>query len=150
MRIEQLILRYPMLELTDHINFLSADKGGVLMPEKNILAYFNTPEQAKQVAAKLQGLQVVDMSIDRFSRYPGEGSNEPILNSAMSSLASVTLDGTFNRDAAVLAAADVSASGMSDGGGGGPTGKDILLTVVVDESSHHDALAIIEQAGGLV
>ncbi|WP_211745507.1 hypothetical protein [Paenibacillus sp. Marseille-Q4541] len=119
------------------------------MPEKNILAYFNTPEQAQQVAAKLQGLKVEHMSIDRFSRYAGQGSNEPILTSTMSSLASVTQDGTFSQGAGILAAADVSASGMSDGGVGGPSGKDILLTVVVDESSHHDALAIIEQSGGL-
>ncbi|GIP42058.1 hypothetical protein J45TS6_05170 [Paenibacillus sp. J45TS6] len=120
------------------------------MTEKNILAYFNTPEQAQSVAAKLQGLKVEHMSIDRFSRYAGEGSNDPILTSTMSSLASVTQDGTFTKDAGVLAAADVTASGMSDGGGGGPTGKDILLTVVVDESSHHEALAIIEQSGGFI
>ncbi|MCM3784500.1 hypothetical protein M3231_16070 [Neobacillus mesonae] len=121
------------------------------MTDKNILAYFNSPDQAQQVAAKLKSLMIQDISIDRFSRYPGEGSNEVILNGAMDSLASVTQDGTFtNSSSGILAAADPSASGMSDGGAGGPTGKDILLTVVVDESSHHEALRIIEESGGLI
>ncbi|HEY2493675.1 MAG TPA: hypothetical protein VGI33_12305 [Paenibacillus sp.] len=34
--------------------------------EKNILAYFKSPEQADSVARKLQSLRIVDMSIDRF------------------------------------------------------------------------------------
>lgn len=119
--------------------------------DKNILAYFNTPEQAQQVAAKLSSLKLESISIDRFSRYPGEGSNESILNSAMDSLSSATLHGSFtSASSGILAAADPSASGMSDGGAGGPTGKDILLTVVVDESVHHEALRIIEESGGLI
>ena len=38
----------------------------------------------------------------------------------------------------------------SHGGQGGPTGHDILLTAVVDESMHHQALRIVEEAGGLI
>lgn len=87
--------------------------------DKNILAYFNTPEQAQQVAAKLSSLKLESISIDRFSRYPGEGSNESILNSTMDSLSSATLHGSFtSASSGILAAADPSASGMSDGGAG--------------------------------
>jgi hypothetical protein len=31
-----------------------------------------------------------------------------------------------------------------------PTGRDILLTAVVDESIHHQAMSIVEQAGGML
>ncbi|MGF7046078.1 hypothetical protein J2T13_000540 [Paenibacillus sp. DS2015] len=36
------------------------------MVEKNILAYFKSPEQADSVSRKLQSLRIIDMSIDRF------------------------------------------------------------------------------------
>ncbi|AZK46822.1 hypothetical protein [Paenibacillus lentus] len=121
------------------------------MGEKNILAYFKSPEEAEGAARKLQALRVVDLSIDRFSKYPGEGY-DPLnpITGKISSLAAVTQDGEItNPSAGILAAADPAASGMSHGGQGGPTGHDILLTVVVDESSHHQALRIIEEVGGI-
>ncbi|SMF35708.1 hypothetical protein [Paenibacillus barengoltzii] len=122
------------------------------MAEKNILAYFKSPEQAKGVARKLSALRVEDISIDRFSRYAGEGYNpmNPVSGS-ISSLAAVTQDASItNPSAGILTAADPAASGLSHGGQGGPTGHDILLTAVVDESIHHQALRIIEEAGGLI
>lgn len=120
--------------------------------EKNILAYFKSPEEAEGAARKLQALRVVDLSIDRFSRYPGEGY-DPLnpVTGKISSLAAITQDAEItNRSAGILSAADPAASGMSHGGQGGPTGHDILLTVVVDESSHHQALRIIEELGGMM
>ena len=42
------------------------------MTEKNILAYFHSPEQA-QGRPKLEALRVEDLSINRFSRYAGVG-----------------------------------------------------------------------------
>ncbi|CAH1209309.1 MULTISPECIES: hypothetical protein [Paenibacillus] len=122
------------------------------MTEKNILAYFHSPEQAEGAAKKLQALRVEDMSIDRFSRYAGDGpsgaSYTPGVTGSFSSWVPDTM-GT-NSSSGILAAADPSASGMSDGGQGGPTGRDILLTVVVDENLHHRAMSIIEQAGGMI
>ncbi|MFR9708304.1 hypothetical protein ACL02P_02550 [Paenibacillus sp. MB22_1] len=122
------------------------------MAEKNILAYFKSPEQAEGVARKLNALRVEEISIDRFSRYAGEGYNpmNPVTGS-ISNLAAVTQDASMtNQSAGILAAADPAASGLSHGGQGGPTGHDILLTAVVDESIHHQALRIIEEAGGLI
>ena len=127
-------------------------KAGMTMGEKNILAYFKSPEEAEGVAKKLNALRAIDVSIDRFSRYPGEGYDpmNPVTGK-VSSLASITQDAAItNRSAGILAAADPAASGLSHGGQGGPTGHDILLTAVVDESVHHQALRIVEEAGGLV
>ncbi|AQT83931.1 hypothetical protein ERICIV_03122 [Paenibacillus larvae subsp. larvae] len=123
------------------------------MAEKNILAYFNTPEQAKEVASKLNALRAEDVQIDRFGRYLGVGVDDVMnpITGNFSSLGNLTLGANFaNRSSAIMAAADTSASGMSDGGQGGPNGKDILLTAVVDESIHEQALQIIRDSGGIV
>ncbi|GIP20553.1 hypothetical protein [Paenibacillus sp. J22TS3] len=122
------------------------------MAEKNILAYFKSPEEAEGVSRKLNALRVIDMSITRFSRYPGEGVDPANMYSGdWNSLASLTQDAEItNKSVGILAATDPAASGLSDGGQGGPTGRDILLTVVVDENSHHQALRLIEEAGGML
>ncbi|MFP4977246.1 hypothetical protein ACE6ED_17715 [Paenibacillus sp. CN-4] len=123
------------------------------MSERSILAYFKTPEEAESVSRKLKSLRVIDMSIDRFSKYPG-GSTYHNINPRtgnFESLANLTLNASVDsRSAGILAAADTGASGMSDGGDGGPTGRDILLTVVLDEASFHPALRLIEEAGGVL
>ncbi|CEH30780.1 hypothetical protein AM501_30115 [Aneurinibacillus migulanus] len=122
------------------------------MAEKNILAYFKSPEEAEQAAQKLSELGVVDLSIDRISRYSGQGTERMMntLGGELPSLASTVLDADItNRGAGILLAADVSASGMSDGGQDDITGRDILLTVVVEEPKHHQALHIVEQSGGM-
>ncbi|AMA72348.1 hypothetical protein ACH33_05425 [Aneurinibacillus sp. XH2] len=122
------------------------------MGEKNILAYFKSPEEAEKAASELQTLGVVDMQIDRISRFPGDGVGRIMnpITSNMSSLADVTLGADVsNRDAGVLLAADVGASGMSDGGQDDTIGRDILLTIVVEEEKHHSALQIVEKNGGI-
>ncbi|RCX22750.1 hypothetical protein DFP94_101333 [Fontibacillus phaseoli] len=121
------------------------------MSEKNILAYFKSPEEAEGVARKLNALRALEVSVDRFSRYAGEGYDpmNPVAGK-ISSLSAITQDAAItNTSAGILTAADPAASGMSHGGQGGPTGHDILLTAVVDESIHHQALRIVEEAGGL-
>ncbi|MNZ84383.1 hypothetical protein D3C78_1031370 [compost metagenome] len=101
------------------------------MGEKNILAYFKSPEEAEGVARKLKALRAIDVSIERFSGSMGNSNS---------------LD--FSNSIGILAASDPTASGMSHGGQGGPTGHDILLAAVVDESIHHQALRIVEETGG--
>jgi len=122
------------------------------MTEKNILAYFHSPEQAQGVVKKLEALRVDDLSINRFSRYAGVGpsgaSYKPGISGSYSSWVPDAMQ--TNASSGIMAAADPAASGMSDGGQGGPTGRDILLTVVVDEEVHHRAMSIIEQAGGMI
>jgi hypothetical protein len=121
--------------------------------EKNILAYFKTPEEAEGAAQKLHALRAIDVSIDRFSKNPGDGLDhrENPSTGDFSSLASLTSDADVTgQSPGILLSAGIDASGYSDGGQGGPTGRDILLTAVVDESVHHQALNVVEQAGGQI
>lgn len=104
-----------------------------MMGEKNILAYFKSPEEADQVSRKLQSLRVVDMSINRFNAFQGN--------------ANATWG---NPSAGFLSTASTTSSGMSDGGHGESTGFDILLTVVTEGDSFDQAVRIIEEAGGMV
>lgn len=123
-----------------------------MLTEKNILAYFRSPEEAQGVARKLEALKVVDMSIDRFSAYPGGEMNNIMnpLTGNIVSLTSMTLNSALsNTSAGILGAADPSASGMS-AADDGLHGRDILLTVVLDESVFERAMSIIEEAGGFV
>ncbi|MDF2648917.1 MAG: hypothetical protein K0Q73_4722, partial [Paenibacillus sp.] len=112
------------------------------MTESSILAYFKSPEQAEAALARLQSLRIVDSSIDRIDGYPGEGSDPiSVLNGDFPGLGALTLGGDFpDRNAGILAAASVSASGMSSGGPDNQvTGYDILLTVVLNKEDHEKA-----------
>lgn len=123
------------------------------MTEKNILAYFKSPEEAQSVARKLEALRVADMSIDRFSAYPGGELNHTMnpLTGNIVSLTSMTQNSSLsNQSAGILGAADPAASGMSDGRQDGIEGRDILLTVVLDENVFHQAIRIIEDSGGQI
>jgi len=129
------------------------EEGKNIGMEKNILAYFKSPEEAQSAANKLYALRAVDVSIDRFSKNPGDGIDHRMnpISGDFPSLTSLTSDADVSgRNPGILLAADIDASGMSDGGQGGPTGRDILLTAVVDEQVHHQAMRIIEQAGGQI
>ncbi|WP_317979557.1 hypothetical protein [Paenibacillus glycanilyticus] len=121
------------------------------MAEKNILAYFKSPEQAEKALEQIKALKLIDSSINRFDGYPGDGSDRirnPITGD-FPGLGYLTLGGDFSdRDAAILAAANVSASGMSQSDE--TAGRDILLTVVIDEDDYEQAVAIAEKAGALV
>lgn len=125
-----------------------------MMAEKNILAFFNSPEQAEEALQQLKGLKLIDTSIDRVNAYPGSGSDQVLnpITGEIPSLGYLTLGGDFNdRNAAVLAAASVSASGMSAGGPDNKvTGKDTVLTIVIDESDFEQALKTVQNAGALV
>ena len=121
--------------------------------EKSILAYFKSPEEAEQAAKQLEAIGTIDMSIDRFSKYPGAELNSisNTMTDDISSLASLTLNANVStRDEGILLSAGPDASGLSDGGQDLITGRDILLTVVVDENVHEQALKICEQSGGLI
>lgn len=98
------------------------------MGERNILAYFKSPEEADQVSRKLESLRVVDMSINRFGSYMG---------------------GDLNPSEGILTASSVN-GGMSDRGQDGTRGFDILLTIVTENDSFDQAMRIIEEAGGMV
>lgn len=123
------------------------------MPEKSILAYFNTNEQAQQALEQLKGLNLIDSAIDRFDGMPGDGVDRitNLTTGDIPSLGAITLGGTFeNRDAGILAASSVSASGYSSGSPDNRvSGRDILLTAIVEEADYDKAVSIIHQAGAL-
>jgi hypothetical protein len=124
-----------------------------LTVEKTVLAYFKSPEDAEAVSAKLKALKVVDMQIDRISRYPGDPVDEtmnPLIGN-FTGLGGLVMDGDeTSSSAGILMAVDPSASGMSDGGQGGPTGRDILLTAIVEEEIHEKVLRLVADHGGMV
>lgn len=123
------------------------------MKEKNILAYFRSREEAERVSEKLKALRAIDISIDQFSKYPGDGVDQisnPITG-GFPSLGSLTLGADYtNKSAAIATAVDVDASGMSDGGQGESKDHNILLTAIMDESAHKQALQLIRDNGGIV
>ncbi|WNS47114.1 hypothetical protein [Paenibacillus sp. MMS20-IR301] len=119
------------------------------MLERYILAYFRSPEEAEAVSRKLQALRVHEISIDRFSRFGGNGLQSGV-NPVTGNLASMDSMTAVSAHSGILSAAHTSSSGMSHGGDGGPTGRNILLTVIVDSSVYDQALSIIEAAGGMV
>jgi hypothetical protein len=121
--------------------------------EKGVLAYFKSPEEAEAVSAKLKALKVIDMQIDRISRYVGDPVDETMnpLTGNFTGLGGLVMDADETSDSTgILMAADPSASGISDGGQSGPTGRDILLTAVVNEQIHDRVLHLIKENGGLV
>lgn len=121
--------------------------------ERNVLAYFKTQEEAREVLVKLQILRAGEARIDRVARYPEEARELQIspVSGNVASLADITQNASGStHDDGVLMAADPAASGMSLGGSEGVTGRNILLTAVVDESIHPKVLHLVEQAGGLV
>ncbi|CAM4302783.1 hypothetical protein L1N85_19070 [Paenibacillus alkaliterrae] len=124
------------------------------MVEKNILAFFKSPEQAEEALTQLKSLRIIDTSINRFDGYTGDGSDhiENPLTSDFPGLGYLTLGGDFiDRNAGILSAASVSASGMSSGGADNQvTGRDILLTVVVEEEDHEQAMQVVRNAGALI
>lgn len=120
------------------------------MSEKNILAYFNTQEQAEQIANRLKSLGV-DYQIDRVHRYP-EGTADQLMNPVtgqIGSLSDLTL-GDMSGDVGPLTATDTAASGMSDGGQNSVTGRDVLLAAIVDESQFEQIRSEIRSNGGLI
>lgn len=119
------------------------------MSEQSILAYFKTPEEAEGVSRKLQALRAEEITISRFSRFGGGGKQAGV-NPVTGNLASMDSMMAVSDHTGILSAAHTSGSGMSHGGDGGPTGRDILLTVIVDSAVHGQALALIEEAGGMI
>lgn len=122
------------------------------MAEKNILAFFKSTEEAKNVAHQMKKLGVTDLQIDRFSNYP-LGSADQLtnpVNGSTSSQAQLTLGAGGGKDTGILVSADVSASGMSDGGQDSITGRDVLIAAIVDEAVFDQSIQLIKDAGGLV
>jgi hypothetical protein len=121
------------------------------MGEKNILAYFNTIEQAEQIANQIKNMGISDVQIDRIHHYSADFPDQVMspITGQLGSLSNLTV-GDISGNAGPLAAADTSASGMSDGGGSHVTGRDVLLAAIVDESQFESLRDQIRSNGGLI
>ncbi|WP_339060778.1 hypothetical protein [Tepidibacillus marianensis] len=118
---------------------------------RNILASFKTADEAQQAGRELQLLGIQEMRIDRVSLYPGYNLNNLSnpLTGRFESLAELTLGSDFtNKNAEILATADVSASGLSDGGNM-DIDRNVLLTVVADETLADQAEQVINKYNGM-
>lgn len=121
------------------------------MGERNILAYFNTVEQAEQIANQIKSMGISDVQIDRVHHY-SEDYADHLMNPVtgqIGSLSNLTI-GDISSNLGPLTAADTSASGMSDGGGSYVTGRDVLLAAIVDESQFDSLREQIRSNGGLI
>ena len=116
---------------------------------KNILATFKTIDNAKNAAKTIENLGIVDIQIDQIGLYPGNHLNDFInpITGGFDSLSDLTLGSFTDKNSEILAAADVSASGMSDGNHM-EINDNVLLTVVVDEEKAKQVEKIIEDFRG--
>lgn len=121
------------------------------MGEKNILAYFNTLDQAEAIANRIKSMGITDVQIDRIHRYP-EGTADNLMNPVTGQIGSLSdlAIGDISGDVGPLTAADTSASGMSHGGESYVTGRDVLLAAIVDESQFEKLRDEIRVQGGLI
>jgi len=123
------------------------------MAERNLLAYFQSPEQAEGAKRKLQALRAADVSIDRIHAASGADTefSAEMIGVDVGGLGAAHLGAAYaNRSAAVLSAAHPDASGLSDQGDASLAGRDILLTAVVDEQAYDKALRIVQEYGGMI
>jgi hypothetical protein len=119
--------------------------------ERAIIAGFKTWRQARQAEEALRKLNVIDLNIDRISEQPVTDRDTELNNPITGKypgLANGVYNTTLDRDQSVLASADPSASGLSDGRGDPEIGTDIVLSVVIDEHDYDQAMSFIQQHGG--
>ncbi|GBF11530.1 hypothetical protein [Tepidibacillus sp. HK-1] len=120
------------------------------MNQRNILAYFRSVEDAQKAASELQQYNSIETQVDRIAFYPGDQLNDQVnpITSRFDSLTDLTLGSLVNDNAEVLAAADVSASGMADGNRTAIP-PNILLTVVMNEDQAPQVENIIKKYNGM-
>ncbi len=122
------------------------------MPEKPIIVYFKSTKQANEALVRMRSeFEVTDASIDRIDGYPGKGADpDNPITGHIPSLSALALGGDFNRDAGILAATSVDASGLSSGGPDNRvSGVDIILSATVHEENGEQAMRIAQECGAL-
>jgi hypothetical protein len=143
-----------MSQRIDDTNGYSTERTLHFMKERYILAYFNTPEQAKNIQQQLSSSPgITETSIDRIPLFqePDISHSTNTISEAISRLTVLTTDTAPSQpDANVSTAAHSSASDISSSHSEKIRGRDILLTVAVNESNYHETLQFIRTAGGLV
>lgn len=121
------------------------------MAERSILSYFATSRQALGAEKILKELGYKTLQIDRVSSYP-TGLPDPTMHNPVSgqirSQSNLVLGAELGDDAALLASADPSVSGMS--ANYMPGNYSFLLTVVTEDERVKQAVAVIKKHGGFV
>lgn len=124
------------------------------MKERNLLAGFASIDDAQQAEKALKQAGFKETQVDRISPYPGEGTQKLVnpITGDIPGLPHMTLDADFSSNTtSILAATDVSASGLSDGDGPKPeVNRSILLTAVVPDKQADQAMQIIRNNGGII
>jgi hypothetical protein len=123
------------------------------LKERNILAGFQTMDEANKAAEQLRNAGFDTVQVDTVGQFPGDGL-EKITNPIAGdfpSLAKLTAAGDFpsGRDASILAAASPNASGMADRDDDN-LNSNVLLTAVVPEDRGDEATEMIRSCGGMV
>lgn len=122
------------------------------MAEKNLLAFFKSPEEAERAKEKLHGIGVKTIQIDNIDRYPAEERPNVIqtLSGQYGSLAAITKEQVpSGNNEGILMATNIDSSGMS-GDTDAITGRNILLTAVMEEGLHHEAIRIVKEMGAIL
>lgn len=132
------------------------------MADKSILAYFNTPDQAKNALRQLKQLKLVEAKIDRFDGVPNDGPDFngpetigiPTMGPALADIPTMGPaaggndlgpDGRTAGDVTVTLGVNEEPGGVAPRWSAG--GRDILLTAIVQEDDYDQALDIVHQAG---
>ncbi len=122
------------------------------MKERNLLAGFVSVDDAQKAEQALKQAGFTETQVDTVSPYPGEGVQQRMnpITGNIPGLADMTLDADFDsKSASILAAVDISASGISDGDGMMPeVNQGVLLTAVVPADQADQAEQLIKQYGG--
>ncbi len=127
------------------------------MGERNIFAYFQTMDRAKEAAQMLKQRGFETVQVDRFSPIPGGGKDldqdeelNSILRQQDNSLTTTTMGlPSVSKDKQILAAVNPDASGMSDGSPFDHA-EDVCLTVITDESRFEEAIDLLEKLGAYI
>lgn len=122
------------------------------MKERSLLAGFVSVDDAQKAEQALKQAGFTETQVDTVSPYPGEGVQQRMnpITGNIPGLADMTLDADFDsKSASILAAVDISASGISDGDGMMPeVNQGVLLTAVVPADQADQAEQLIKQYGG--
>jgi len=120
-------------------------------PLRSILATFSSFDQAEKAVSELKKSGFETVQMDEVRMDPGEPTDafHNLITGKVPGLGNVVLGTDFtNRDAAVLLAADPSASGMADGNEMAIT-RNVLVTVIADEKDLPAAEEILQKHGGI-
>ena len=123
------------------------------MTEKDIIAYFKTPEDAESVEKKLLAMRAVDTTIERLGSGSGEWSIAAMgaMTVNFSSMANLTMGASpATSGPGILLATDSSISDMRDSDREDTVDRDVRLTAIVDERMHEQAMRVIEEGGGRI